>query len=268
MWHRYRGLRRFADPELEDARKKFSNEVIPTSVTRLSEPHDITLATTAFKCLLGAMGDRVCNFPPMLAKEFYAIARTNGGLADEAYCQVLKQLSNNPSNTSRCKGISIFGGLIECVLPSKQLEPYVEHFLRENCELELLHLLQRRMKETEESGCNVEPIHYAGYLTIIKGKLIKVSTKRWCVVDEDALTIYLSDDPSTRLDALLISQIKDIRVHNAPSDRKKNQFPFEIEMKNGAVKTFYTANASERNMWLAAFKDARYHFWLHGKKTH
>jgi hypothetical protein len=242
IWYRFKNLRRFADPDLEFARKMFSTEDIPTSVTRITDPIQIRMAIASFKCLLGAMGDQVCNYPKMMVDEFCSIAKKNQELADEAYCQLVKQLTANPSQSSRSKGIAILRRLVDVVIPSQALEPYIEHFLRDNSELELLHLLQLRIRSSGvgsgEQSSN-QFAGFAGYLTLVKGKLIKVNLHRYCVINSETMTISMNDDPSSRVDALLVCQIREVRVRKGVDNVAKCRYPFELEMKSGIVKVFY-----------------------------
>ena len=241
VWYRYKGLRRFADPDLEFSRKMFSTDPIPTSVTRLKSPNEIKCAVASFRCLLGAMGDQVCNYPPMMVNEFCSIAAKSQSLADEAYCQIIKQLTANPSLSSRSKGVAILRALVEVALPSSGLEPYIEHFLRDTAELDILHALQQRLRSQSAGEGPREGTHFchAGSLTLVKGKLLPVYLKRFCIVSPEALIINMTEDPSSRVDALLISQIREVRIRKGCDVPSKGRFPFELEMKNGTVKVFH-----------------------------
>jgi hypothetical protein len=188
----------------------------------------------------------------MLKNEFFTIAKTNIILADELYCQLMKQLTDNPSKTSREKGIDMFQQMIQTTLPSQALKPYLEYFLREYNEVNLLMSLQAKYSKNNTAlltGEMRDPLggkqgqvstsNHSGYLLEIKGKLIQIHIRRWCMLDEDeAFSVYLHDDMTNRVACYLMSQIKDIRGKSSQDNGNKQKFPFEIELKTGIVKTF------------------------------
>merc|ERR1719424_2561140 len=62
------------------------------------------LALKIFKNILGYMGDKKMGYPDQLAIEILNWAMANPVLRDEAFLQLMKQLSNNPEAESRKKG--------------------------------------------------------------------------------------------------------------------------------------------------------------------
>jgi len=93
-----------------------------------------SLALKIFKNILGYMGDKKCQYPDQLAIEILNWGLANPVLRDEAFLQLMKQLSNNPDVDSRKRGWQMMQIFIDTIKPQQQLENYVEMFLRSNAQ--------------------------------------------------------------------------------------------------------------------------------------
>merc|ERR1712232_342071 len=84
-----------------------------------------------FRTILGWMGDRPIPESQRLgyAQDIVEIAKTHQGLANETYVQMLKQLTNNPSERSRLLGWKLMLLLCQQVRPSSDLEEFIRTFL-------------------------------------------------------------------------------------------------------------------------------------------
>lgn len=243
LWHNYNKLRRFPDPELENSRKIFGATPIPTSLTKINDITNVRLSMVAFKCLLGYMGDRVAGFKPMLSQEFLSIANTNGILMDECYCQIMKQLTRNPTLKSRKCGLEILKSLLSCKLPSQELQPYVEHLLRINNEMDLISIFEQQTILNKlfnlKADCANQSLKF-GWLYIQKGAILKIYVKRWVVVNSNSLTVFMKNDPTTMVGTLNISDLKEMRIRNENDTILQGKYyPFEVYDKFNTMQQFF-----------------------------
>jgi len=90
-------------------------------------------AVQAFRNVTGYMGDRASGKPaPDHCLKLLATAKRASALRDEVYCQILKQLTDNPSPESTAKGWALLGACLATFPPSDALAPAVRTF----CSLE------------------------------------------------------------------------------------------------------------------------------------
>ena len=238
-WYKYPKLRTFTDPERERQRKVYTTKNIPTSVSRLDNIIHIQLATAAFKCLLGIMGDKVGTYPEMLKKEFLRIATYHTTLTDELYCQVMKQLTKNPNHVSKAKGVDLLQLLVSAVLPTPPLLPYLENFLRSHGALEFVNLLRVLASKTSAKTDKSAEHDNEGWLFITVGRIMKSYRKRWCVLHGDSLSMFMTKDHNSKIETLPISQIKSLHYLKKKDENVKAMYAFEIEMKNDKKHVFY-----------------------------
>jgi len=90
------------------------------------------------KNVLGYMGDRQLQYPAMLARELVKEGYDKEELRDELYCQVLTQLCGNGDQGSVDNGLVLLGIMLSTFSPSEDLEHFVEIFLADRKEGELL----------------------------------------------------------------------------------------------------------------------------------
>jgi len=109
---------------------QFQNKPIPTSLTQLDKGLREDAVHT-FKCIQGFMGDAGFCYPLTLAQELVSLALKGGtALQTEAYVQLMKQLTNNPSPASERLGWQLVALMLQCFPPDPMLENYVANFLR------------------------------------------------------------------------------------------------------------------------------------------
>eukprot|EP00516_Mucochytrium_quahogii_P004452 CAMPEP_0203755414 /NCGR_PEP_ID=MMETSP0098-20131031/8869_1 /ASSEMBLY_ACC=CAM_ASM_000208 /TAXON_ID=96639 /ORGANISM=" , Strain NY0313808BC1" /LENGTH=1902 /DNA_ID=CAMNT_0050646867 /DNA_START=366 /DNA_END=6074 /DNA_ORIENTATION=- len=87
-------------------------------------------ATLLFKNVFGVMGDKIYENVDSLAQELLATGLQIPDLVDEIYCQVMKQVTENPKQESANRGWNLMSMLLATFPPSSQLEMYLEYFLR------------------------------------------------------------------------------------------------------------------------------------------
>jgi hypothetical protein len=111
---------------------RHQSKPIPTSLTQLDSKEKREEAVSTFKSILGYMGDAPYQFPIMLAVELVTKALSGGGeLQTEVYTQLMKQLSDNPSEASKRLGWQLLALVLQCFPPDAMVENYIEAFLRE-----------------------------------------------------------------------------------------------------------------------------------------
>lgn len=78
------------------------------------------------------MGDRKAQYPDTLAIEICNICLQQPPLRDEMYCQLMKQLCNNPDPESSRKGWNLMQIFLDTFAPQPEFENVLEMFLREH----------------------------------------------------------------------------------------------------------------------------------------
>ncbi|CAN0085945.1 unnamed protein product, partial [Discosporangium mesarthrocarpum] len=89
-------------------------------------------AVKQFKNLLGYCGDRKYQYPDALLREIVAKGIEMEPLQGELYVQVMKQLTENPKESSRQRCWEVVTMLLTCFPPPKEMENYVHFFVRSN----------------------------------------------------------------------------------------------------------------------------------------
>ena len=74
---------------------------------------------------MGFMGDKQLSGPLLLAQELCQLALTEKWLRDEIYCQLVKQLTNNPHHDSVNKGWWLMSICLETFPPPPEFENYL-----------------------------------------------------------------------------------------------------------------------------------------------
>ena len=108
---------------------KWTKKPIPTSLTNLG-PMFAKTATKLFKNILGFMGDRTIPYPQMLAQDLLNQCLATPEMRDEIYCQIIKQLHENPNPQSLSKGWQLMEFCLQTFPPGNDFGNYLEMYLR------------------------------------------------------------------------------------------------------------------------------------------
>ena len=122
----------FKRAEIAAGMMVFATSPIPTSLSRLSEKKTIKIAIHMFKAVMGYMGDRKASHPEELASEIIANAIEHPELQTECFLQIMKQLSQNPKQSSVSRGWDLLGIVMMTIGPPSPFENYLQMFVRRN----------------------------------------------------------------------------------------------------------------------------------------
>lgn len=115
---------------LKSGMLKFDKNVIPKSLLRLNDDGSLSdRAIEVFKMIQGFMLDRHYSFPDTLVSELVTEILLYGALRDEAYVQIMKQLTNNPNPESEQRGWMLLCLLCQAIPPSDGCVNFVLHFI-------------------------------------------------------------------------------------------------------------------------------------------
>lgn len=149
----------FGRDKLREGMLKWSKSPIPTSLTVLDEPFR-KMAKTCFKNILGYMGDRNFPYPITLAQELIDTGFSTPSLRNEIYCQVMKQLRENPSQESVARGWNLMKFCLQSFAPTDEFINYLEMFLQNKSKpekkyVEMLHDTQYGDKKNQAPRADV-----------------------------------------------------------------------------------------------------------------
>jgi len=108
---------------------KWNENIIHEPLTNMKDSVIGEVAVTMFKNVMAYMGDRPYASPDLLAQELIRNCLSQPALVDEVYCQVMKQLSDNPRPDSVRRGWGLMMLLLDSVPPNESVD-YVEYFVR------------------------------------------------------------------------------------------------------------------------------------------
>jgi hypothetical protein len=88
------------------------------------------LALQSFQSIQSFMGDKKVDDPDGEGENVVKMGLSHIDLRDEIYCQIIKQVSCNPSPASTQRGWKLMGGCIATFPPSESFENYLEVYLK------------------------------------------------------------------------------------------------------------------------------------------
>lgn len=169
----------------------FQSDVIQTSLLTLPKNESDT-AVEIFKALLVVMGDKPLQLiassrlfsstsdSDALALALINIGQNNPLLRDELYIQLCKQLSRNPKESSRARGLSLLATYLHTFPPSTAFFPFVRSFL-----VQCVHEISTGNRKSEVSG------EYSGALSSLTRYALKSAS--WCENEMDDSNGFRSD---------------------------------------------------------------------------
>ena len=271
------------DEELAENMLRFSDELIPTSLTLLrkdgqrlsgSEERElIKFSIAAFECILGYMGDRACSYPPMLAQELLRIASLNEALVDEIFCQLMKQLTGNPDSASYEKGIDLMAIIVRALAPSSSVVNYLEAFLRSIHERRLVRVMHLTssasagdtvtagMLSLEDIGKLQGAAIFTGWMKLkVKGRIYDSFVRFFFVLDGHVLRAFtdetkVSQDPKGVIDVSTL-----VECISRYSEDDEDMFMFDLVMDNGTL-TLSAESSPARAEWIRNIKTAKKTYW-------
>jgi len=114
----------------------WTKEPIPTSLTQIEpiivEDKEYSFSkdcTRIFKNILGWCGEKQNAYPAVLVQDIITKGVQHPQVRNEIYCQLLKQLNNNPTDESKRKIWQLMNILLKCFLPI-EFENYLEMYIR------------------------------------------------------------------------------------------------------------------------------------------
>jgi hypothetical protein len=120
--------------ELAKGMLRHTKSCIHNSLTQIADEDKITqkLAISCFKNILGYMGDKKYDNPPLLAAELLrtTLEHPNKELRTEVFCQLIKQVTGNPSQESAARGWELIILCLSTFPPAPDFENFLECYLR------------------------------------------------------------------------------------------------------------------------------------------
>ena len=123
--------------------EKWSNIPLKIPLTPLREEH-FPLGAKLSKLILGYMRDRYYPYPFGCLNEIIKSGIVFPDTRDEIYCQLCKQLTNNPSDLSLRYGWELMSSCISFFPPGSRFENYMEAFLRKYDRIDLVINLHKK----------------------------------------------------------------------------------------------------------------------------
>mmetsp|Transcript_2007 Transcript_2007/g.4520 ORF Transcript_2007/g.4520 Transcript_2007/m.4520 type:complete len:591 (-) Transcript_2007:174-1946(-) len=137
----------------------FNASMIDNTLIKMSK-HLRETAKILFKCILTYMGERPSSKPTShyVTKALKVVLTANSDIADEFYCQIIKQTNNNPDLSSALKAWTFCGIISGIVSPSQKLRLHLLNHMLTVIENESQEVSQRaifsasRLEEIYNNG--------------------------------------------------------------------------------------------------------------------
>ena len=132
---------------------KHSKTALATSLTVMEDPEGqrAKKAGFLFKSLLMCMGEKKTSTPDLTAFEIVSCGYEDPHMRAEIYCQLIKQLTENPESESKHRGWAIFGLCLLTFPPPPDFENFVLMFIRSlslYLSLSIFYLLTRLLNHS------------------------------------------------------------------------------------------------------------------------
>ena len=121
---------------------EWTNTPVKIPLTQLRE-EQFALGAKLSKLILGYMRDRYYPYPLGCLNEIVKCGVVFPDTRDEIYCQLCKQLTNNPNDISSRYGWELMTTCISFFPPGNEFENYLEAFLREHDRIDLVISLHK-----------------------------------------------------------------------------------------------------------------------------
>lgn len=146
---------------------------IHVALTRDLFGQDATDAKTIFKTILCFMGDREnSSDSATLAFSLINKGMNQVNLRAEIYCQLIKQLTNNPTSKSEEKGWQLLSACLDAFPPGSDFENYLEMWIRTNAGSRKDHLLVT-FHRSVYFGAKTFPISVNDVIQMLQGHSIR-----------------------------------------------------------------------------------------------
>ena len=113
--------------KLADGMLKFTAKPVHTSMTEMGKASKV--AKNIHKCILGYMGDRQYTNPASLVLEMLEKGVESEATATEIFCLIIKQMTGNPVEASRQKGIELMALGVSIMPISTDFEYYLMTYI-------------------------------------------------------------------------------------------------------------------------------------------
>jgi len=110
---------------------KATADSIHAPLCNITDKLALKAAPKVFKNIQGYMGDRKLQFPDVLAVDLIKSCLEMKQLRDEVYCQIIKQLTENPNPTSVSRGWNLMLLCLHSFPPNGQFENFLECYIRD-----------------------------------------------------------------------------------------------------------------------------------------
>jgi hypothetical protein len=119
-----------ADPaSIRKRMVEYTDDDISMSLTQLSQELEQT-ALSNFRDVQRCMGDKPSTYKGDKKEPVLENTKKDKALVDEIYCQVMKQMTNNPSSRSMTSGWELLQSLCQEVKPSREVGEFLRAFLQ------------------------------------------------------------------------------------------------------------------------------------------
>lgn len=236
-----------------------------------------------YQCVRGYMGDDIYSYPAMLAQELLRVALEHNEMKDEIYLTVIKQITENPSESSAHKGFDLLGICLQSFAPSDLFVNYMEFFLREKAPpgsnlVQQLHMISA--EETCEKQLSLAEIGQAtgkqiesGWLYLRSGDLFPTYNYRWFLLEDATLRYFIEEGgvqkkEKAEIDVRKIQELEPL-THSTTKGKGyakldafcKPKFCFDVHMVNKTKHRLVTDSEEDRERWLLALREAKSASW-------